>query len=152
MSSIDTSIEQWRRDAITEMQRDESAFRRRWNAMKIDHEVLNFLFFPPANKSGQWTPRPVSRFCGFAHSVYRASDGFNRLYRKADMYNQIRLQLRFGEDVGEIVGWQEVEGCSEEVFRRLFALVLLGYSSTAVLQFAKNRLEDRWWEEPEGED
>ena len=72
------------------------------------------------------------------------------MHRLADNINRIRLEKRFGDSIMELVGWQEVHGVSDEVFRRLAGLVLLGYSPDVVLVFAKEHIdqEDYYWSEP----
>ena len=149
MKSDRMTVDQWREAARAEIENEEQDFRNRFNADKIDFEALQFFFWPPDRKGGRWYPRALSEMCGFARKAYRMSDGLGWMYRHADLRNSLRIRLRFGNDVADFVGWQEVDGCSEEIFRRLTCLILLSYSPKSVLRFALNEIdpEDHWWEE-----
>jgi hypothetical protein len=145
----DSEFEEKRKQWIAEIEQEKSEFLHRFNPHKMDYETIGDYFDGP-DEFGKWHPSPADTFHGFSKAVYKFSEGFGHMHRMADMFNRIRLQTRFGSEVMRIVGWQEIHRASEDVFRRLVCLVVLGYSPDVVHFFAENHLDpaDFGWTEP----
>jgi hypothetical protein len=149
LNACDPDFEQKRKQWIAEIEQEEKDFRNRLKPDELDHDALNNFFRGP-DDDGQWHPWPASKFHSFSRCDYNFTEEFGRMHRLADNFNRIRLQARFGQSVMELVGWQEVHGVSDDVFRRLAGLVVLGYSTEVVLAFAEECIdpEDYYWTEP----
>jgi hypothetical protein len=149
LNANDPDFEEKRQQIIAEIEQEENDFRQAFNPDRMDEEAI-FNFFRGPDDAGKYHPWPASKFHSFSKCVYDFAEQFGRMHRLGDNINRIRLEKRFGDSIMELVGWQEVNGVSDDVFRRLAGLVVLGFSPDVVLTFAEDFIdpEDYGWTEP----